>query len=78
MLRSLRRRFVVYGYPLEKWMKKYQLKVFSHPCIQCSKPRLTTLPFFNKNDRGLMAPPCSCGERLQEVATVKSWKGFNQ
>jgi hypothetical protein len=54
-------RFIVHGVTAEAWSKRWGVSIFEHPCTSCGRPRRTTIPFAQGTLRGLMAPPCACG-----------------
>lgn len=47
---------------IEKWCDKYNLKVFTAPCMDCQGPLVANLAISGKNRRGLRARACEkCG-----------------
>ena len=62
---------IVYGYPPEKWAKRFDIEPFTHACRECKRPMTTTLPFFLGQLRGLMSPPCPCGSDHQPYCVVR-------
>jgi hypothetical protein len=55
-------RWIVHGVSTERWIARYDLEPFTHPCNSCGEPLTTTIPFIWGQFRGLMAPRCACGD----------------
>ena len=67
-----RERFlVVHGVTAEQWARRYDIEPFSHPCSKCGRTCETTIPFAHGTLRGLMSPPCECGNELTPYGFVR-------
>ena len=68
------RTLVVHGVSEAAWCARWGIVPFEHPCGQCGAPRRTSVPAAEGNLRGLLAPPCSCGntERMYCVVSATS------
>lgn len=51
----------VHGVSVEKWMKRFGVEPFSAPCEKCGRERTASIPIAYAEFRGLLAPPCECG-----------------
>jgi len=43
------------------WAIRYGLEPFEHPCSKCGKKMITSIPIAQGELRGLISPPCLCG-----------------
>jgi hypothetical protein len=47
--------------PVEKWCEKYDLHIAKDRCTNCSRIRITNIPFIESGFAGLMSTQCECG-----------------
>ncbi len=45
---------------LKKWLKLYNLRINESPCLNCNKMIVPTIPFADKNIRGVRTAPHGC------------------
>jgi hypothetical protein len=70
-----RKRFLrVLGTTAEDWARRYEIIPVEHPCGVCGAPCKTTLPFAIGELRGLMSPPCKCGNKKTPYCLVRDPK----
>ena len=69
---ALRENFLaVHGITAEHWAARYGIEPFSHPCHESGATLSTTAPFAVGQLRGLMAPPCACGNANTPYCLVR-------
>lgn len=57
-----RERFLrVLGMCEKAWAERYGIEPFAIPCEKCGAELETTVPFAVGQLRGLVSPPCECG-----------------
>jgi len=67
-----RERFlIVHGVSAEHWAARYELEPSTHPCYVCGEPLTTSQPFAIDSLRGLVAPPCTCGNQSTPYCIVR-------
>lgn len=54
---------------VEKWCKRFGLKVIHRRCDACNAPMSTTIPFLETGYAGLRTPPCACGKNRFAAST---------
>lgn len=64
-------RWDVLGVSAERWTRRWGVLPFTHPCIDCGRPRTTSIPFVQGNLRGLRAPTCACGNDQHPFGLVR-------
>lgn len=64
-------RLVVHGVTAEAWCERWGCEVFTAPCSECGAPCTTTIPFAQGALRGLMSPPCACGNTKTPYGMVR-------
>lgn len=70
-----RSRFLtIYGVTAEAWAERHDLESFTHPCPECGADCTTTIPFASGQLRGLMSPPCACGNERTPYCVVRDAK----
>lgn len=62
---------VPHGVSPESWVKRYGLEPFHCPCQQCGSVLITNIPFACQSLRGLISPPCACGEKHRPYCVVR-------
>jgi hypothetical protein len=67
-------RLYVHGVTAKEWADRHRIEVFSHPCIDCGRPRTISMPFAQGELRGLQAPPCDCGNDQGPYGLVRAEK----
>ncbi len=60
----------VHGLDPAKWARRFGIEPFAYPCSLCGALLTTSLPFLVGALRGLVAPPCACGNELTPYAVV--------
>jgi hypothetical protein len=56
-----RRWLIAHGADPVMWAKRWGIEPGSAPCYFCKAELSTTIPFAVGHLRGMMAPPCACG-----------------
>jgi len=54
----------------ERWASKHDLEQFDAPCQKCGAKLTASVPFATKTARGLIAPPCACGNMVTPYCYV--------
>ena len=65
---------VIHGVTAEAWINRWDLVPCTYPCSECGRDCTTSIPFAYKTFRGLMAPPCSCGNDRTPYCLVRDPK----
>lgn len=65
-----RRWLIAYGVDPVRWARRWGIEPFSYPCSLCGVELATTLPFVVGDLRGLVAPPCTCGNQRTPYAVI--------
>ena len=67
----------------EKWCKIHNIEPATHKCCKCGVLQTTTIPFADKDWRGLQAPLHRCGVNYQLMVAVladknerRKWAGM--
>lgn len=71
---SRRRFLLVRGQTPERWAERYGIEPFTHPCDVCGAALTTSIPFAANTLRGLLAPPCACGNLNTPYCVVRDPK----
>ncbi len=58
----------------ERWAEKYNIEPIGEGCRNCGVHLWTTIPFATKGARGLVSPPCDCGNEKVPLVFVKAKK----
>src|SRR4051794_14752016 len=61
----------IHGITAERWAARYDIEPFEHPCHECGATLRTSIPFAVGQLRGLMAPPCVCGDQNTPYCLVR-------
>lgn len=62
---------ILYGVDPVRWARRWGLEPFTHPCSECGALLTTTLPFARDTLRGIIAPPCACGNTCTPYEVVR-------
>lgn len=60
----------IHGVSTCTWAKRYNIDPFSVDCPGCGARKETTIPIADGPLRGLLAPPCPCGDTSRTYALV--------
>lgn len=52
---------VIHGQDPKRWAARFDIAPVMHPCSHCGAECVTSIPFACGQLRGLMSPPCACG-----------------
>ena len=63
-------RLCIHGVTAEEWTDRHGVEPFAHPCFECGRMLMTTIPFVQGHVRGLQAPRCECGNQCTPYAIV--------
>lgn len=67
-----RERFlVIHGADPKEWAQRFDIEPFTRPCRVCGVALTTSIPFASGQFRGLMSPPCSCGNKNTPYCVVR-------
>lgn len=67
-----RNRFVTLpGTDPVRWAARYGIRSYTGPCHACGAMLTTSLPFAHGSLRGLVAPPCACGNTSTPYCVVR-------
>jgi hypothetical protein len=65
---------LIYGADPVRWANRWGLVPFSTPCLACGRLKHTSIPFVRHQMRGLMAPPCECGDPARTYCIVRDYR----
>ena len=67
-----RERFlVVHGQGARRWAERFGIEPVIAPCSECGGTCVTSIPFACEQLRGLMSPPCACGNEATPYCLVR-------
>jgi len=64
----------IHGVTAEAWASRYGLEPSVYPCSECGAPCVMSVPFAVGQLRGLMCPPCACGNANTPYCLVRDPK----
>jgi len=62
---------VVHGQNPKRWASRFGIEPFTGPCSRCGAECTTSIPFACEQLRGLMSPPCACGNANTPYCLVR-------
>lgn len=62
----------ILGVDAKRWAARYGIEPFAYPCRSCGTMLTTSVPFAYRTLRGLLAPPCQCGNTRTPYCVVRA------